>query len=78
MKEITDLDFLKLKDKVRDFAYGFVKYKRELRKMVRNIENPSDTYIEEKIRDEFTKKYGDIYEQLFRLSERLDKLENNK
>lgn len=75
---ITELAFLKLMTKVENLAYGFVKYKKEIRKLIKNIENPSDTYIEEKINDEFRKRYSDIYEQLFKISERIDKLENNK
>ena len=75
---MTELDFKRLLDRVNNLTQQHRLYVKKHKKEHQNIENPSDTYIEEKINDEFRKRYNDIYEQIHRIDERLNKLENNK
>ena len=75
---MKELDFKRLLDRVNNITYNHRKYVKNHKTLHQNLENPTDTYIEEKINDEFRKKYNDIYEQIHRIDERLNKLETNK
>ena len=78
---MTELDFLKLKDKVNKLACSIGDYKRIHKELHKREEREKgilfiDKYIKAKIKDKFHKRYNEIYEELFRIDERLKKLED--
>jgi len=72
---MKELDFVKLKGKVTRLTRKIFEHKKA---HTIRPEEPVDKYIENKVQAEFHKRYNEIYEELFRIDERLDKLENNK